>query len=143
MTATAKLKYAESLTVQAGYPHRLPRRPYSPICPPNPTHPNPGATMTTATTETATAAVIYTLPNDLSEYGVDLVTRYRGADGEWDGHEYDWRRVDVAPGDITEHGVWLFDADTVVGQLGFRAVTGWHQEDSPAGVALVADVEAR
>lgn len=100
-------------------------------------------TAQTTTTETATAALVYALPNEDGDYGVDLVTRYRNADGEWDGHEYDWRRVDVAASQLDEHGVWIFDADTVVGQLGYRAVTEWHQEDSPAGIALVADVEVR
>lgn len=104
-----------------------------------------GVTMAAQTTtpETATAALIYALPNMDGEYGVDLVTRYLDGDDEEDDHEYDWHPVAVAPGDITEHGVWLFDADTVVGQLGYYAVTEWHQEDSPAGIALVADVEVR
>ncbi len=100
------------------------------------------AAQTTAT-ETAIAAVIHSLPNEGGGYGVDLVTRYRVVDGEWDGHEYHHRRVAVDAGDLDEHGVWTFDADAVVGRLGYRAVTEWHQEDSPAGVALVADVEAR
>jgi len=96
-----------------------------------------------AQTTTATAALIYALPNMDGEYGVDLVTRYLDGDNEEDDHEYNWRRVDVAASQLDEHGVWLFDADTVVGQLGFSAVTEWHQEDSPAGIALVADVEVR
>ncbi len=91
-------------------------------------------------TKIVTAALVYALPNTGGEYGFDLVLRYRG-DREWDDHEYDWHPVAVVKGDITEHGVWIFDADTVVDALGYRAVTEWHQEDSPAGVALVADVE--